>query len=309
MNYAEIEQRIFQWAESRQDIRAVFVIGSRGQDNVDSVRNGSDLDVLVVSSKPELYRFEANDWCRQIAPMILVQKQVDAHMVFPSSNDYYAVFSPDLDVDFSFVSLKDLRWEIAQGRVLLNFPKIYPDIFAQRLRAEASAFHLGFRALIDHDTLARELKNTMCQIQWVSTLPSAQIFLRAVDEFLILTFKAYKKAESDKLFHAKWICDVTLKIQIIRMAEWHVRSLGTQDKAIRRRDLAIDEWADKQVKEEMTKISSGFEAKEIYNALYASLNLFYWMIVETAKNLGYQDDLVAAIDSIEWLREKLESSL
>lgn len=307
LNYVDIQEGIANWAELRQDIRAVFILGSRGHSDPDTAQSGSDLDVLIVASHPQWYRTEGTDWCHGISPLVISQHQEGRHMVFALSDDYYVVFKPDLDVDFSIVSLRHIRQEIRRAKWFLRFPRLSSNVLEKHLRARASAFRLGFRVLLDRESLMQEIIGSFGQIPWLVVFPAETEFLSAVDAFLIYTFKAVKKVHSGKLFHAKWICDTVLKMQLIRMAEWHVRSQERQNEPIRYRDLAVDKWADPRVRYELPKTSPGFDSDDIYRALYAGLNLFYWVAAETAKNLGYQDALSTAVDRIEWLREYVES--
>ena len=48
-------ERFTSWAESRQDIRAAFVMGSRGRSESYTADEWSDLDVAFVTKKPGLY--------------------------------------------------------------------------------------------------------------------------------------------------------------------------------------------------------------------------------------------------------------
>jgi hypothetical protein len=308
LKYSDIEERIADWAGLHQDIRAVIILGSRGSRDPNASRAGSDLDVLIVASSAEWYRTRGTDWCSEISPVLVCQYQNERHMVFERSDDYYVIFKPDLDVDFSIVSRRYIRQETLRAKWFLRFPSLSP-VPDKTLQAEASAFRPGFRVLLDRDLLAQDIVDSLKRIPWLAPLPGESEFLFALDEFLICTFKAVKKAHSSRLFHAKWMCDTTLKMQLIRMAKWHVHSRQRQVETTRHTDLAVDEWADPRVIGELPQTFASFDSGDIYRALYASLGLFYWVAAETSQSLGYQDTLAAAVDRIEWLREYIESKL
>jgi hypothetical protein len=91
------------------------------------------------------------------------------------------------------------------------------------------------------------------------------------------------------------------------MAEWHICSQSQQVETIRYRDLSVDEWADPRVKDELAKITSTFEVDSIQEAILTSVDLFYWMSAELAKNLRYDTVLIPAIDRFEYLKQYIHS--
>lgn len=306
VDYADIETRIAEWASKREDVRSVLILGSRGHNDSCVAQTSSDLDVLVVTSRPEWYRTSDTDWCWEIAPLIIAHHQEGQHMVFAPSDDFCVVFKPDLDVDFSIVPCSLVHREIRQVKWFIRFPRLFSNVTERSFRAKASTFRSGFRVLFEREFLTQEIRNSFGQISWSATLPDKTELLSVVDEFLVTTFKAARKVKAGKLFHAKWICDVTLKMQLIHLAEWHIRSQEKREESVRYRDLAVEQWADPRVRYELPRTYSQLDATNICGTLYASLNLFYWVIAETAKNLGYQDTLSTAVDRIEWLREYIE---
>lgn len=219
-NYLTIEEKIKSWADASVDVQGIFIVGSRGKNF--NVQEGADLDVLVITSKPEKYRSGNLDWCKNISKIVLGQHQPTVHMVFEDSSDYYIVFDKYLDVDFSFVSSKVLQRELFIANWFITLPKLFPRHLDLATQKKASAFQPEFRALVDKGNFQKKIWNTLGKIAWKFEPPSPNRFISEVDEFLIYSFKAAKKIQSNKLFHAKWMVDTTLKYQLVKMAEWHV---------------------------------------------------------------------------------------
>jgi hypothetical protein len=307
--YGNIEARIADWAKGREDIEAVLIVGSRGMDHASTLQNGSDLDVIIFTSNPKWYQINVQ-WYHEVADVVIGQYEDSNHMIFAVSEDFYVIFKPDLDVDFSVVPIRFVRKEIQLARLFLRFPNLVAGL-EQRLRAEASAFRLGFRTLFDRDSLAQEIAESFGQLNWIANYPSIPEYISAIDKYLVGTFKAIKKAKSGKVFHAKWLCDTTLKLQLIQMVKWHTYAQEQSTDPHRLLELSITQWADTRIKEELPHTFSEYRPDDIYRALYASLNLFYWVTAETSKRLGheYQDAFLLIVDRIEWIREHLEPML
>jgi hypothetical protein len=302
--YFTIEQKIKSWAEASIDIQAVFVVGSRGKNF--NIQEGADLDVLVLTSKPEKYRSGNLDWCKDIAKIILGQIQPVSHMIFENSSDYCIVFDGYLDVDFSFVPLPVFQRELFLADWQINFPKMYPRHLELASRKKASAFHPEFRVLLDKGNIQQKIQNTLGKITWKFELPLPNRFISEIDEFLIYSFKAAKKIQSGKLFHAKWMVDTTLKYKLVQIAEWHVYSQNRKMEPIRLRDLAIDEWADTRIRTDLAKINPVYEIESILISLITIVDLYYWVSAETATNFGYVDALIPVIDRFEHIKEYIQ---
>jgi len=230
-------------------------------------------------------------------------------MVFTFSEDYYVVFKPDLDVDFSIVPLQRLRQEIWTASWFAYFSGLQPPPTAsvKRFYVIASALHQGFRTLVDRDGLASEMQSAFASFYTSVVMPSLAELLATVDEFLLFAFKAIKKINSGKRYAAKWICDVTLQMLLIRMATWHIHTQRCEDtQPVRYRDLRLDEWADPRLLIELPKTFASYNHSDIYRALQSAVDLFYWVTTETATQLGYQDQFIQVVDRFEWLRAYLE---
>jgi hypothetical protein len=303
--YLIIEQKIISWAEASIDIQGIFVVGSRGKRI--NIQEGADLDILVLTKKPEKYRFGKLDWCRGIEKIILGQFQPTAHMIFNDSSDYYIVFDKYLDVDFSFVSLNVFQRELFFADWFINFPRIFPRALELSSRKKAEAFHPEFRVLIDKGNIQQKIQSTLGKIIWKFELPLPNQFISEIDEFLIYAFKAAKKVQSGKLFHSKWMVDTTLKYQLVRMAEWHLHSLNRMMEPMRLRDLAIDEWADTRIRNDLARINPTYEIQSVRKSLMAMVDLYYWVSAETATNFGYSDVLLPAIDRFEYIKHYIQS--
>lgn len=130
--------------------------------------------------------------------------------------------------------------------------------------------------------------------------------INAVNQLVLYGYKSLRKLESKKLYNAKWICDVTIKVQIMQMAKWHIQSQNLPDGMKFDRELLIDDWSDTRVKDALGHIFAKYERNDVGRALYESINLFYWLAAETADKLGFQDDFVQSVEQIEWLKKSIE---
>jgi aminoglycoside 6-adenylyltransferase len=71
------------------------------------------------------------------------------------------------------------------------------------------------------------------------------------------------------------------------MLEWHVRATHNGNQDTWHRGRFLEEWADPRALDGMAKTFPHYDEKEIRDALFATIDLFHWLAVETAEYLHY----------------------
>lgn len=71
------------------------------------------------------------------------------------------------------------------------------------------------------------------------------------------------------------------------MMEWHARAMKGLHYDTWMRGRFLEEWADPRAVEELTKAFAHYDKDDIWRALFATMDLFRWLSVETAESSGY----------------------
>ncbi len=71
------------------------------------------------------------------------------------------------------------------------------------------------------------------------------------------------------------------------MLEWHARASHQWNQDTWQEGRFLEEWADKRALNGLAKAFPHYEQEDIRTSLMATMDLFRWLAIETAKQLGY----------------------
>ena len=71
------------------------------------------------------------------------------------------------------------------------------------------------------------------------------------------------------------------------MLEWHARAVQGAGFDTWLRGRFLEEWADPRAVQALSKAFAHYQAKDIWRALSATMDLFRWVSQETAQKLGF----------------------
>lgn len=171
--------RIYQWAEKRDDIRALVLTGSHAQGRADSL---SDIDLELFTRTPDLY-VQSDDWVTDFGAVWIV---------LPLCNDRglptrLVIFDGGLKVDFTIGSLPILAAMVGERRL----PPLYER---------------GYRPLVDKDGMARQLPAALFRSRPASP-PTEGEFTNTVREFWFEVYHVAKYLTREDLWaanHRDW---------------------------------------------------------------------------------------------------------
>ena len=89
------------------------------------------------------------------------------------------------------------------------------------------------------------------------------------------------------------------------MIEWHARATHGWEYDTWFKGRYLEEWADPRALEALRDAFSQYDYDYIRRALFATMNLFRWLAMETAEKLGYPYPTEADNRVTEWLRSHL----
>jgi aminoglycoside 6-adenylyltransferase len=159
--YEQLIQNFVQWAQTQDDIRLAFVLGSRARTD-HPADEWSDLDLAVVTKDIRPYIDQA-DWIKHIGKprLTFIEKTPDGVSV-----ERRVLFDGELDVDFAMMPLEMIQAMAEKG--------MNPDT--------ADVFRRGVRVVLDKDNLLPD-PDKYASAWKPPEPPSEAEFLQAVNDF------------------------------------------------------------------------------------------------------------------------------
>ena len=283
--YEGLIERFVVWAETRDDIRAAIVIGSRAR-VVEPADDWADLDVIVVTSCPEYY-VESADWLGNIGSVLL-------SFVEPTASggelERRALFEGMLDVDFSIVPLDKAQRLLEAGMAPAEV---------------VNSFGRGMRVIVDRDGIAGKVEKLVASAVTVpAQAPSQGEFLQVVNDFLYHAVFTAKHLMRGELWWAKMSSDCYMQHLLLKMIEWHAHAKSGWSYDTWFRGRFLEKWADPQILKQMRDVFSHYDEADVRRGLLAAVSLFRSVAFETAQRLGYSYPVEADDKVVEWIRAR-----
>jgi len=281
---ATLTDRITQWGKKQDDIRAVFLLGSRARDD-HPADQWSDWDVLVICIDPEPYLSEST-WLQAIAPIWLTFLEPTA---VGNLTERRVLFEGGADADFTFISVT-LANNLAQN----GFPEEVKEVVRR-----------GMNVLVDKEKFAlplEELGNDPSQ-GW--NAPPEGEFHALIQDFLYHGVWVTKKLRRGEMWTAKWCLDGYMKKQLLTMIQWHTRATQTWRRNIWHDGRYLEEWADERVPEGLATAFAEYDPSYIAPALKQTLYMFHWLTEETARQWQYTFPPSAYKEVIGWINDHI----
>lgn len=266
-DYESFIDRIGEWAADRSDVRAVVLFGSRAREDRPA-DEWSDLDVVLVTTAPARYR-EGTEWLADLGdPWLTCLDEAPIE----GFSTRHVLFDRGLEVDFVPVD-QDRVTPVAD----------LPDEVLQVLAP-------GYRVLVDEDDLAAELAT---RLEGVSVedlalhVPDEAAFVDTVHDAWYRALWVAKKLRRGELWAAKSRLDGDLKQEcLLPMLTWHARVVHGRRSWHAGRFL--EEWADERVVAHLGDTFAGYDERDCWRGLAATMELFRWIARETATAADYR---------------------
>jgi len=286
-SYGELVERLVGWAETRPDIRAAVIVGSRGRAD-HPADEWADLDVVLVTTDKDRY-LSTTDWIRNIGSSLLTFLEPTAD---GDEMERRVLFEGMLDVDFSIIPQETAHELLRAG------------ISRQTARQIANTFGRGMRVLIDKDGVAERLRALVSSVGAMPPdRPTQHEFLEAVNDFLYHAVFTAKHLRRGELWWAGTCCNCHMQRLLLRMIEWYARVKHGWDYDTWFRGRFLEEWADPCALEGLREAFARYDKQDVGRALLATMDLFRRTAIETASKLGYQYPADADEHVSEWVRD------
>ena len=261
--------KLIQWAEGRDAIRAMLLTSTRAIPNA-PMDIFSDYDVVLIVEDIHPF-FEDRSWLEDFGEVLVVYWDP----IYPDPD--YGVeksanvtqYADGLKIDFTLWSVELLQ-KIVQAPVL---------------SAELDA---GYRILLDKDGLTKGLKSPT-YTSYIPVPPTNEVYQKIANDFFTDAPYVAKCLWRDELLPAKWCLDYDMKhVHLRPMLEWrmelnHGWSVRTDllGKGLKKR-LPPEVWS------QLEDTYAGASIADNWEALFRTMALFRQMAMEVGEGLGYE---------------------
>ncbi len=251
---------VAEWAEEREDVLLLVVVGSQARQDVPADK-WSDLDLVLVVEDPAPYLAEAG-WVAEFGRPVLT-------FLEPTFAGEYrerrVLYETGEDVDF----------------VLL------PPAAVERMLATpgvAGLFARGYRVVVDRIGASASLGELATTAEPAES-PSQVAFTEHASDFWYHALWTAKKLRRGEVYTAIGCLNGYMKDRLVTLLAWHARAI----------DPAVDTWHDGRFLERWAdpgalvalEFAYGrYSVREVAHALWQSIDLWQGLEEETARRLG-----------------------
>lgn len=288
-SYDTLVERFVEWAQSRSDIRAAFVIGSRARRDKPA-DEWADLDVVVITTNAEHYVL-TQDWVNYMGKPLLTLIEPTAA---GDEKERRVLYEGMLDVDFAIFPFEKAKQMLQE---------VEPSQTEGQL---ANSLGRGIRVLLDKDNMLSDLEKIKPPSAEAFHKPPTQgEFLNVVNDFLYHAIWTAKHLLRGELWWADLCCNCRLTQLMLKMIEWHTQAEHGWNYDTWFNGRFLEEWTDKQTLKELKATFTHYDKLDTSKTLMASLNMFHRIATETAEKLGFHYSEEADKRIKEWLTTRV----
>lgn len=298
--------RFTAWAEGREDIRAVVLVGSRGTRGQRAVESWSDIDLLIFTTRPVRLIHE-RDWMSEVGGFWAA--------VFPLQETFggllpvycgFSAYEAGVAADFFIVSFSWARTLLPIIRLLNRYPGArnrLPGPLAWIGAPLGELVRNGSCILIDKEGKARPLIEAMRAIPIRPAQPPTRgEFRELVEDFWIGPPRMVAHLFRGRLMQAMKTLE-TGRRELLQLITWHARAgEGGYGEDNEFRPTLIMEWADPRWARMIPKFYPNLEPGSLWAALLSMLEIFPQLSLETAEALG-DGQLPDHTAMVDWVRK------
>lgn len=290
-DYAQIEANVRAWLPTRPDIRAAVVIGSHGRTGAYAADSSADYDLLLVTTAPD--SFKQMEWLSSFGRVVSAVFDPNDHVAFAYSLDFFTVYAGGRGVDISV-----LPYDYAQR--LISDPAAREKDFVRLITPLVAS---GVRPLFDPEQLMPQLAEAFGAPAPFEP-PSEAAFADFVENFWQRVVRIAKKVRAGHLYIARRWCAGQAD-DVMQLAEWHAHLVRDLPASTWYRDKYLERWADPRVIATLPHLYPHYNAGDIQDALFAMMDLFRVLALETAARLGYRYPHTGDTEISAWSKQYL----
>lgn len=256
--YAEIKDKISEYAKKDGMIRAVIAIGSsvRAETPADKY---SDLDLVIVTAEPE--KWFSGEYPGKLG-------KVSVSFIEPTlggGRERRCIYDEDKDVDMIVLTPEQFDTALKEGVMSWIMDRGYLFLYGADEYAEAAAKYV--RKAVSRPEMTEEE------------------FINTANDFYFHNIWAYKKLLRGELWSAKMCVDAYLKQRLLKMIEQYALARGTAD--VWHDGRFIDRWADSETLNGLRECFAHYDTEDCKRALLATHRLFAELASAVAEIRGF----------------------
>jgi aminoglycoside 6-adenylyltransferase len=276
LTYADLEDRICQWALARADIRAIIMVGSRAREQ-HPADTFSDLDLILLSTDTSLYQTDRS-WLDAFGTVLLAT--VDT--LDNGAPEWIAVYEGIVKGDFTFAQSTNADSLAGQ---LVNFP--FQNVLAR-----------GLRVLVDKYPNSKPLTLSPRLFR----MPTSTQYEQVVANFWVVATRVAKFIQRGDLWRAVTMLYCKMRFYLVTMLEWHAHVLHGVVYDTWYDGRFLDDWLDAETLASLPDLFAHYEAAELRLALHNMVILFRRLARVVAQYLGYAYPESADAQLTAWLQ-------
>ena len=256
---------IADWAEQREDVQALVVVGSQARLDAPADR-WSDLDAVLILDDPTPYLDDAG-WVAEFGRPVLT-------FLEPTFAGQYrerrVLYETGDDVDF----------------VLLP-----PDAveLMRTTHGVAEVFARGYRVLVDRIGLGGAIEE-LAATAGPEGPPSQAAFTELASDYWYHALWTAKKLRRGEVYTAVGCLDGYLKARLVTLLSWHARAVEPSVDTWHDGRF-LERWADPGALVALEFAYARYSVREVAHALWQSIDLWQGLEEETARRLGLELEL------------------
>jgi aminoglycoside 6-adenylyltransferase len=280
LTYEQIINRFCTWAQSQDDIRAAFIVGSQVRTDRPADQ-WSDLDIVVISSDPDRYLSDES-WLVNIGPFwfsFVEQQAVGSEL------ERRVLFEGCRDVDFALLPAGMIEEMLLKG--------LPPEI--------AAIFRRGYRFILDKDGIQKRL-DIITFAEPPYQPPTQEEFLNRCKHYWYHTVWLMKKLHRGEIWMAYVCLNNYMSWHLLKMLEWHAHTIHGGHYDTWHNGRFVEKWADPQAVARLPQAFSHYDPADIQRALQEQILFFRRIAQETAECLHYSYPIEADRYATEWIK-------
>jgi len=291
--YEAIIGRLVSWAEACPDIRFVAILGSRARTD-HPADEWADLDVLIVTQKPQYY-VDTAKWTARMGKPLLTFIEPTAS---GEQEERRVLYEGILDVDYAIFPASKIEQMLDTQSSRLEENVI---IFAK-------AFGRGIRVIVDKDRLADKFRAMISGKETPKLRPPTyEEFIQVVSDFLYHCIWTTKHLMRGELWWALTCLNCHLPSLQLTMIEWRARVTHGENYDTWFRGRFLESWANPEVTTGLRASFAHYDEDDAFTALEASMNLFRQTSMNTAEKLNFQYPLDVDKKISTWIKSELST--
>jgi aminoglycoside 6-adenylyltransferase len=293
-SYEKLIGRFCKWAETRSDIRIAYTLGSSAR--IDHPADEwSDLDIVFWTTDPKHY-LSTSDWISKFGKPLLTF--IDTTL---TGDDKMRVvlYEGMLDVDFVPISYKYIR-RTSQW----IHRTIKADSDREALAGIWNVYGRGVRVLTDKDGLACSFSAIPASLKKrFPPRPTHDEFLEVVNDFFYHAVYTAKHLRRGELWWAVTHQGCRLQRPMLQMIMWHALAKHDWKHDVWFLGRFLEEWANPEAVEGLREAFAQYDKENVKRALFATIDLFRALAIETATKMGYPYPAKADKNVTKWIRK------